>query len=381
MTERLQQLLHDGAEGLVIPPAPAAAVVAAGRRRRAQTRWAAAVAIAASAVLVAGVGVAAVGGPDPDRGRADDLSASQAYAGEGAFAVGRTVYFGTSGEHRVTLENDVRALYLTSSGVVVRSGRTPWTDGGGPSDYGLVEPDGSSRSLGVQLGDVSPSADASQPYLAWASGRGEEWTVHVLDVRTSEEVTARVNGAFTWGGWEAPPVSLDGDTVYVGLDDATAAVRWRTGDSETATGLRPSYAPDVRNGLSAYGPPIDRRYRATGPAQVVDASSGEVVLEVDAGPDAYLSLSPDGRYVKVSDQGLDPGGETQETFEVVDVRSGESTTVDGRSWEYGWTPDGGLVRVTRQEASICSPGGRECRVVAQDLGPGEIKIGGNSYEA
>ncbi len=381
MTDRLHQLLQDEADGLAVPVAPVDAIVTAGRRRRTRSRWAAVTGAAAAAAVAAGLGVTLVGGPGPDEGRGDDVAASPAYAGQAAFAVGRTVYVGSSAEHRVTVEDDVRALYLTSAGVVVRSGRTPWTDGGGPSDYDLVAPDGSTRSLGIALGDVAPSADPSQPYLAWASGSGGRWTVHVLDVRTSEETTARVDGAFTWGGWEAPPVSLDGDTVYVGLDAQATAVLWRTGSSRPAAGLPGSQAPDVRDGLSVSGPPLDRRYRATGPAQVVVADSGEVVRELDVAADAFLGLSPDGRYVKVTDQDTAPGAPEPETVTVVDVRTGTTALVDGLPHDYGWTPDGGLVRVTREEASVCSPGGRECRVVAQDLGPGEITIGGSSYES
>ncbi len=196
----------------------------------------------------------------------------------------------------------------------------------------------------------------------------------MLDVRTSEQVTVPVTGAFTWGGWEAPPVSIDGDLVYVGLDDATVAVDFRTGEQQVAGGMEASYYPDVVDGRTLLEPPRDRQYRPTGPGQVVDALTGEVVREVPSTGDTFAVLSPDGGYVRVVGYGRASG-------EVLDVVSGASTALPDDGGDYGWTPDGGLIAVSRSGASICEPGGGSCTQVAQDLGPGVIKVGGNSYES
>ena len=56
------------------------------------------------------------------------------------------------------------------------------------------------------------------------------------------------DGEFTWAGWEAPPISLDGDHVYAGMDEATLDINWRDGSVTTARGLPGGTAPDVRNG-------------------------------------------------------------------------------------------------------------------------------------
>ena len=372
MTDRLTQLLHAGGDLLEVPAAPTDAIIAAGRRGRTRARAGRAVAgLTAVAVLAGGSAVLLTSSPVEDAPEtARDLSAAASFAQQGAFAVGRTIYFGTSGEHRAEIPADVKQLYYTSAGVLVRSGRSPWTDTRGPSDYGLVTPEGDVRSLGVQLGDVAPDTSASEPYLAWSSpGDGAtSWTVHVLDVRTSQEATVPVDGAFTWGGWEAPPVSIDGDLVYVGLDDATVAVDYRTGEQQVARGMPASYYPDVVDGRTVLEPPRDRQYRPTGPGQVVEALTGTVVREVPSTQDSFAVLSPDGGYVRISGT-------------VLDVATGASTTLPGRGTDYGWTPDGGLIAVSRDEASICEQGGGSCTRVAQDLGRGVIKVGGNSYES
>ena len=73
MTDRLQQLLRDEADGLVVPPAPASAVLVAGRRRRRGRTLAAAAAAGALTVAVAGAAVG-LGGLDRD---APSLSIAQ----------------------------------------------------------------------------------------------------------------------------------------------------------------------------------------------------------------------------------------------------------------------------------------------------------------
>ncbi len=146
MTDRLSELLHTEGDLLEVPPAPTGAIIAAGRSSRARARAGRAVAVLAAAAVVAGgvggalalTGRSGPGEPAPSVVR--DLSAAAAFEQQGAFAVGRTVYFGTSGEHTAEVPADVKQLYYTAAGVLVRSGKSPWTDSAGPSDYGLVTP-------------------------------------------------------------------------------------------------------------------------------------------------------------------------------------------------------------------------------------------------
>ena len=67
-----------------------------------------------------------------------------------------------------------------------------------------------------------PSTDPGQPYLAYADAGAARSQVVVLDVSTDAEV-ARVDvpGVPDWGGWEAPPVALDGEDVFVSSQTGT----------------------------------------------------------------------------------------------------------------------------------------------------------------
>lgn len=99
-----------------------------------------------------------------------------------------------------------------------------------------------------------------------------------------------VVGAFTWGGWDAPPVALSGHRVYVGLDEATVAVDWRTGEA-SSTDLPGSRYPDIN---------ADRSLQIENASvQVLDATTGEVLLDLPRVGDRFASLSPDGKYVLV----------------------------------------------------------------------------------
>ncbi|MCW2842879.1 MAG: hypothetical protein JWN22_795 [Nocardioides sp.] len=72
-------------------------------------------------------------------------------------------------------------------------------------------------------------------------------------------------GSFTWGGWSGPPVALSGDTVYVGADDVTRTVDWRTGEIGETDTVPPGY-PDVAGGRTLEQSGTESR--------VVDVESG-----------------------------------------------------------------------------------------------------------
>lgn len=377
MTERLTTLLREEAGDLRAPATPTAAILASGhrlRRRRRVLEVAGAGALAL--VLAGGTALALGGGGDDERdGRAID-PATTAYLDHGAFATGSTVHLTGAGPiGSVDVGEPVKVLYYTSAGLLVRSGATPWTDDPGPSHYSLVTPDGSLRVLDLDLGDRVPATDPDQPVMAYAEAAGDgTWDVVVRDVARDEEVSrTTVRGEFGWGGWEAPPVELDGDLVYVGLDGPPAVVDWREeAVVETPEGLDPSSVPSVAGGLTV------RSGRGT--IDVVDVATGDVVFSTPDGGYPYIDLSPDGRFAKVVQQDESEG----EGFDVVDLASGEVSTVDRAPWDLGWTPAGNLVSVDLEagELTTCTPDGGSC-TTDPISGPtrGELKLAGLAYES
>lgn len=375
MTERLSSLLHEEAVTLAAPPAPTAAILATGHRLRRRRRVAQAAGAGALVLALAGGTALAAGSLDdpPGGDRAID-PATAAYLDHGAFATGSTVHLGTG--DAVDVGEPVKVLYYTSAGLLVRSGDTPWTDDPGPSHYSLVRPDGSLRVLDLDLGDRVPATDPDQPVMAYAETAGDgAYDVVVRDVARDEEVSrTRVEGAFTWGGWEAPPVSLDGDLVYVALDDTVAVVDWAAGRvADTPTVLQQgSRVVAVANGLTVVA--------GGGTVDVVEIATGEVVYSTPDEGYPYVTLSPDGRFAKVVRQ-----DETEaEGFDVVDLGSGEVHPVTRASWDIGWTPAGNLISVDLEDGALttCPPSGGECSTEPVS-GPtrGELKLAGVSYEA
>jgi hypothetical protein len=67
---------------------------------------------------------------------------------------------------------------------------------------------------------------------------------------------------------------------------------------------------------------------------------------------------------------------------VYDVSTGSRlTTVHLATRDFGWTPDGQLLRSNAGEVELCSPLTGACRSTGIRLGGGPVKIGGNSYES
>lgn len=372
MTERLTQLMHDEVDALSIPIPEAATATARGRRARARRRLLSGGAAMTTVALLVGVALIAADDTDgPSAGRGIDPAAA-AYRAGGAFATGSTIHL--PGALDVTVEEQVKALYYTSAGVLARTGRTPWTDDPGPSHYTLVRPDGELATLDLDLGDRVPATDPEQPVLTYAepAGAADQWDVVVLDVDSDTEVArVRVEGSFTWGGWEAPPVELDGDLVYVGLDDATIVVDWRAG-TVAPTELPGSQAPSVAGGhvVETAGEEV----------RVIDLATGQTIYATPDQGFPYVTLSPDGRYAKVVHQ--DEMEDT--TFEIVDLADGAATRVEGAAWDFGWTPAGNLVRVdlTAGTVTTCDPVGTECSdSPISGATRGELKLAGLAYES
>ncbi|MGA8256439.1 MAG: hypothetical protein WB767_07670, partial [Nocardioides sp.] len=326
----------------------------------------------ATAVVLGGVALVST---DSDDGRGPGRGldpATAAYLDEGAFATGSTIHL--PGDRAVELAEKVKVLYYTSAGLLARTGDTPWTDDPGPSHYTLVRPDGTQSTLDLDLGDRVPATDPDQAVLTYAEAGAarDQWHVVVLDVTSGEELTSvPVEGSFTWGGWEAPPVELDGDVVYVGLDDGTLAVDWKAG-SVSPTDLDASSTPDVAGGFIVESDRTEVR--------VVDLATGATIYATSTERFPYIDLSPDGRFAKVVFQDEMEG----ESFEVVNLESGDATTIEGAAWDYGWTPAGQLLRVDIETATVttCDALGGDCNAAAfTGATKGELKLAGLAYES
>lgn len=404
MTERLAELMRAEADALDVPPPPATDILLAGRSERRRRYVVPALGAAAAAVVVVALAVGPGSRLGADPGSDDGSVAVHERAGAsfsdaeadaaraalsrgGAFAVGSTVYLGDR-DYGVEIDDPaVRGLYYTSAGVLVRHGKDHAMDGSSRDTYSLIGTDGSITGLELHLGDVSPSTDPTQPYLAYAGPRDDGWDVLVLDLRTGE-LAARVpvDGAFTWGGWEAPPVALSGDRVYVGLDEAMVAVDWRTGEV-TTTSLPGSTYPDVnadrylqiRRDVSTDGAESDVTVR------VLDGVSGETLLDLPSVGDRWASLSPDGQQVIVMPYlTMTEDGQIQRLDGAVlhTVATGERMALPpSPTGGYGWTPDGRVLLVSGDDLTVCDPGAGSCSTSPLGLGltvedAGTVRLGG-----
>ena len=363
MTDRLSALLHEEAQHLTVPPADAAEVLARGRGLRRRRRLAQGLTTVA-VVAVVGVGAAFAFGGSPDRA-ADDRTT---VADDGdkpvvpeqqmppAFAAGNTLYL-DGGATPVQMDEVVQQIYYTSAGLLVRTNKDGASDGGAPFHFVLVTPDGTARKLGLTLGEITPGVDPTQPLVAYAEMDGDTEQVVVHDLTTDEDVARfDVPGQMTWGGWDAAPVALSGDLVFVGNDEPVA-VNWRTGEV-TKTGALPDGMPVVNGGRTVLS---DRKS-----AEVVDLATGATLLTI-TDPNAWVTLSPDGRYAKAAS---DPG------VEIYDVQSGAHVSLPGNGFDYGWTADGRLFSVSGESLKVCSPTTGDCS--EQPL-PGGLSFGKDEF--
>lgn len=395
MVDHLTDLMRAEADALDIPHPPTASIMREGRRTRRShvvvpgIAAAAAASVVGALVLLPGPG-AAPGDPTVathERAPAAFTSAQAAdaltaYAEKGAYAAGSEVYFGGLAQGVEIDDPAVRGLYYTSAGLLVRHGRDHAMDGSSRDGYSLVGTDGSVRGLDLALGDVSASTDPTQPYLAYARRAADDWEVVVLDLRTGEPAAVvPVSGSFSWGGWDAPPVALSGDRVYVGLDDDVVAVDWRTGEV-TPTALDGSRYPDINADRFLE---VDNG-RGDASVRVQDARTGEVLLDLPDIGDNWASLSPDGSQVLVL-----PYLPMGEDGQVGPIDGAVLYSVDtGQHLElpaspvggYGWTPSGSVTSVNGEELTSCDLTGCESTPIPPGAaGAGTIRLGGMVNEA
>lgn len=369
MGERLAELMQDEAAGIAVPPAPAGPVLAQGRRLRRRRQLAVGASLAAGLAVVVGGTSFVVG---QGRGTDDVAFSVDAYREQGALSVDDKLY--VAGRH-IPFERAVKSFYYTAQGVVVRSGTSPWTDDADVDHYTLVHGDGTRKELDLETSDRVVATEPDSSRLAYAEPADDgRWAVVVTDLVSGKELDRTlVEGRFTWGGWEAPPVALDGDLVWVHLDDGWTEVDWRAGEVREVPGTDSVY--EIANGSYAS---VEE-----GTWTIRSMEDGDVVSTVEVGKDGYGFFSPDGRYLRFFHQGI-PGKGSFEPF-VYDVTTGARTPMpDGRR-DVGWTPDGDLLALAKNGAvEICPVATGECRPTGLVMDVSEdstIKLGGNPYES
>jgi hypothetical protein len=376
VVERLSTLLREEIASLDVPPPPAAAILGDGRRRRRRRRLTEAVAgVAALGLVAAGVGALVVRAGDTSaQEQFASARAAEAYDSYGAFSAGSTVYIGN---HQVTFPEKVKALYYTSLGALVRTGKVARTDAAGPSHYTLVRPDGSTRDIDLRMGDRIAGTDPDSPNVAYAEPRdgyhGSRWDLVVVSLESGDVLgRTTVSGAFTWGGWEAPPVDLQGERMWAHLDAGWLEYDWMAGTTRMV--------PNTGSGVYevAHG-----RYAVQGKRAwtVHDFGSGDQLTSMATTSGDYGLFSPDGRFLRFFSEGVDTMGDPTRSPRFLEVDTGKVTTLpDG---DYGWTPDGHALRVDprRDRITVCDPASTRCDVLDLKIGAGTVKLGGLPYES
>ena len=284
-----------------------------------------------------GTGVALDRRPGAERQRQDASATTSSYLTTGAFAVGRTIHLGPQGEPTATMDEDVHSLHYTSAGVLVRTNKNGGaSDGSGVEHFTLVRPDGSTRKLDVTTAEQSVSTDPTQPYLAFARVDGDTASAVVVDVTTGEEFEVELPVPTEPSGWSAPPVSLDGDHVYVAMGSAGVYdANWRTGEA-TSIDLSSTF-PEVHGGRTVLA--------ELGEVRVVDVGTGEPLWTIES--NNWVVLSPDGRWAR--------NGAT-----IYGMDSDTEWTAPAADADYGWSPDGHLFRLDGDDLVVCDPAAGTC---------------------
>lgn len=358
------------------------------RRRRTLVRLAAAAAMLA---FVAGGVSLSLGGSSPASAAQERFvhaAPAPAYDTYGAFSTGSTVYIGN---HQVTFDEKIKAMYYTSEGVLVRMGKVDYTDENGPSHYSLIRPDGGHTSIDLRMGDRIVATDPESPNVAYAEPTGNHWSFVVIDLVTGKEVArTTVDGKFTWGGWEAPPVTMAGHRMWALFDAGWMEYDWKSGTTRMIPGTK--NAPlEAAHGL--FMQPTDRDearwllrdFRTGKTLQTVRLRSA-AADEMGLVPSP--TISPDGRFVRIGSHYTDydeQGNLLQAPgpFRFVAARSGEVTHVE-RGGPLGWTPGGNTLEVDaeRDRLTVCYPASGTCdRIDLPISGAGKVKLGGSNYES
>ena len=227
MTERLSQLLHEEATRLDVPVPDHAGLALEGRRLRRRSHLRTGLS-AAAAVAVVAVGSVAVWQAYVEDGRPDVAAELPRDA---------VIYGWEDQVHlddvSVEVPGSVTGVDLTSRGVLVTSQN--------PATLTLVRYDGTSVDLG-SAPELSP-VETDPASAVYVHNEWREGTVVVVarDVETGEVVrevpTIRDAGRADTGA----PLTLDGDTVYLGLGrTGLLAVDLTTGDTREIDRVAPA---------------------------------------------------------------------------------------------------------------------------------------------
>ncbi len=374
MTERLRQLMYDEVSDLVPPVPDAATVLTEGRRLRRRSRVTTGVAaLAAAAVVVTTAGFVAVNVGGSGAKEAGPAAGPAAAPAPPVYGVGSDVHLG---DVVAQVTDSVHSLHYTSLGVLVRSNPNDGaSDGSGPESLTLVRWDGTTADLGTIPEGVRPATDPEQDVYALAEANGDGFVAVVRDAATGDTVDEVPLPDLPPSFWEVPPLGLDGETLYVGYRNETAAIDLSTGEQSRAAGLNGGI-PEVHGGRTVFSS-IE-----TETVSVLDARSGDELLSIDATGSG--SLSPDGEYLLLLTPGESVFGADTSPFEVHRVDSGSSVTIDEPADGWSWTADGELFRVGRTTLTTCDASTGECQesALATPLPKNAFpRLGGMPYES
>jgi hypothetical protein len=374
MTERLSQLLHDEVAELHPVPADPTRVLAEGRRLRRRRRLSTGLAVAAVAAVVGAAGGYALTQSNAGAGPDSTTAGGDAPV---VFGVGSKVYVDDA---MATVPDTIHSFHYTSEGVLVRSNPNDGaSDGSGPESLTLVRNDGTTVDLGTIPEGVGPATDPAESVYVLAEARGEAFVAVVRDAETGDTLDEVPLPDLRPSYWEVPPLSLDGETLYVGYRSSTVAVDLATGEHHTVAG--------AGGGLPIVADEHLGTTNGEGDFFVLDTTTGEEVLLVDApeGDYAWGTLSPDGRFLKMnaSELAMEQGNESG-TFAVYDVDAGSRVEIEGDGYGWGWTADGRLFQVAGDTVTTCDAGTGQCTESPAPTKVGEnaqLRVAGLSYES
>jgi hypothetical protein len=364
MTERLTTLLREEGERIAVPRPVASAILGRGRSLRTRRRWAhTSVAVGlAAAVAVGGLAVRQhqTHGVDP-------AHAADAFASLGAFAIGHELYLG---DQLVHFDESIKAIFYTSAGVMVRTGGSADPDEG-PSTFTLVSATGERSEVDVAMGNRVAGFEPDSTRFAYATAAGDagQWDVVVHDAATDEELArVPVTGA-AYGGWDAPPVAIDGDLAWIHLQGGWTEVDWRTGTARAVPDTAATF--EVQNGH--YAVQSDRHW------EIRSMADGSTVGRVDLTKGWYAFFSPDGQAMRAFPD--DVRGPTPVSSVGYDVASGRSHPHAAFGNVLGWTPDGHLLWSHDGTVSVCELLSDDCHDHWTGLPSGTVRLGGEPYNS